>query len=154
MGAAILDQALSALGLHETQSSLFADVHRTEAARELIGVYVRYSQAEKAVDLIEQLAAFHADGATWPVGHDAFCGEKPKAICLVCGNLACPDFSALLASPSAFPYSQLAELPSPQPTPNPASVDAGTARIGDHQSRCADRLGMCHRKHAAAAASF
>ncbi|KAH9995178.1 hypothetical protein BJV74DRAFT_338280 [Russula compacta] len=80
-----LDQALSALGPRENWSSVLADVHGTEATQELIGMYARYGSVEKAIDLIEQLAAFRADGATWPVRgpHDAVHGHNPELIRLV-----------------------------------------------------------------------
>ena len=281
-GTALLDQALSALGPREIWSSLFADVHGMEATGELIGMYARYGRIEKAIDLIEQVAAFRADGATWPVRapHDALRDEKPEVIHSITDmvlfdkdgprpislffalrvvkvwtsrgmhiterlaqallnaytlaqerrdqlteltiqdwealafsistyggpstegdgvsqtlsllsdmarsgtnpglvseavmhsllrpvveqkgneearalmeNLG-PDFSALLASPPAFAYSQPAGLPSPQPTPNPVPVDVGTMRIDDYQSRYVDELNMRRGKDDAAVAAF
>lgn len=81
-GTALLDHAVSALGPREKWSTLLADVHGTEATRQLIGMYASYGRIEKAIDLIEQLAAFRANGATWPVRapHDALRDENPKLI--------------------------------------------------------------------------
>ena len=82
---ALLDQALFALGPREKWSSVLMDVHGNEATQELIGMYARYGRIEKAIDLIEQLAAFRADGGTWPVRgpNHALRDEKPKLIRLV-----------------------------------------------------------------------
>ena len=281
-GTAHLDQALSALGPREIWSSLFADVHGMKAIGELIGMYARYGRIEKAIDLIEQVASFRANGATWPARapHDTLRDEKPEVIRSVTdmalfdkdnprpislfsalrvvkvwtsrgmhiterlaqallnayaraqerqdrlteltiqdwemlafsvstyggpstggdgvsqalslltdmarsgtnpGRVSeavmhsllrpvveqkgdeearalmeslGPDFSALLASPPAFAYSQPPELPSAQPTPNPAPVDVVTMRIDDYQSRYVDELNMCRGKDDTAVAAF
>jgi len=63
----LLDQALSALGPRDKWGPILADVHGNEATRGLVGMYARYGRIEKAIELIEQLAAFRAGGATWPV---------------------------------------------------------------------------------------
>ena len=276
-GTALLDQALSALGSREAWSPLLADMHGMEGIRVLIGMYASYGRIEKAIDLIEQIAAFRADGATWPVRapHNALRDEKPEVIRSVTDmvlfnkddprpislfsalrvvkvwtsrgmhiterlaqallnaytvaqerqdqfteltipdwealafsismyggdhvpqalslltdmarsgtnpgrvseavmhsllrpvveqkgdeearvfmeNLG-PDFSALLAAPPPFAYNQPADLPSPQPTPNPASVEVGTMRIDDYQSRYVDELNMCRGKDDAAVTAF
>jgi pentatricopeptide repeat protein len=65
-----------------------------------------------------------------------------------------PDFSALLATPKAFTYTQPADLPSPQPIPNAATLDIETMRIDDYQSRYVDELNMRRGKDAAAATAF
>ena len=80
-----LDQALSALGPRKNWGSVLADVKGNEATQELIGMYARYGRVEKAIDLIEQLAAFRADGATWPVRgpHDTIHDQNPELIRLV-----------------------------------------------------------------------
>ncbi|KAI0250505.1 hypothetical protein BJV78DRAFT_551731 [Lactifluus subvellereus] len=78
----VLDQALSVLGPRENWGSVLTDVHGNEATRELIRMNARYGRVEKAIDLIEQLAASRVDGATWPVRgpHDALRDENPKLI--------------------------------------------------------------------------
>ncbi|KAH9007270.1 hypothetical protein EDB86DRAFT_2870952 [Lactarius hatsudake] len=63
---ALLDQALSILGPRENWGSVLTGVNGNEATQELIGLNATYGRVEKAVDLIEQLAAFRADGASWP----------------------------------------------------------------------------------------
>jgi pentatricopeptide repeat protein len=80
---ALLDQALSILGPRENWGSVLTDVHGNEATRELVSLNAKYGRVETAVDLIEQLAAFRADGAAdWPARapHDALCDEKPELI--------------------------------------------------------------------------
>lgn len=63
---ALLDQALSALGPRETWGSILFDVNGHEAIRELIGMYARFGNINKAIDIIEQLSAFSTGGETWP----------------------------------------------------------------------------------------
>ncbi|KAI9466556.1 hypothetical protein BJY52DRAFT_1232789 [Lactarius psammicola] len=79
---ALLDQALSVLGPRENWGPVLTDVNGNEATRELIGLNAAYGRVEKAVDLIEQLAGFRADGATWPerAPHDALRDENPNLI--------------------------------------------------------------------------
>jgi pentatricopeptide repeat protein len=81
----LLDQALSALGPRQQWGAMLTDVHGNEATRELIGMYANHGRIEKAIDLLEQLAAFRADGATWPMQapHQSLRDEKPELICLV-----------------------------------------------------------------------
>jgi len=64
---ALLDQALSALGPREIWGSVLCDVSGHVATKELIGMYARFGNIDKAVDLFEQLSAFRANGVTWPV---------------------------------------------------------------------------------------
>ncbi|KAI0301940.1 hypothetical protein B0F90DRAFT_1667770 [Multifurca ochricompacta] len=243
---ALLDQALSTLGPRENWGSILTDVHGNEATRELIALNARYGRIEKAVDLIEQLAAFRADGATWPMRgpHDALRDENPELIrsvsyavlfdgdvphpvpilavlrivkvwatrgmhiterlaksllsaytlarerqdqlttltaqdweaqvseavmdCLLrpvidqkgmeettslMENLG-PEFSALLASPKAFAYTQPTDLPPPQAVPNAPTHNIGAIRIDDHQSRYVDELNMRRGKDDAAVVAF
>jgi pentatricopeptide repeat protein len=80
---AILDQALLVLGPRENWGFVLTDVNGNEATRELIGLNAKYGRVETAVDLIEQLAAFRADGApNWPARgpYEALCDEKPQLI--------------------------------------------------------------------------
>jgi pentatricopeptide repeat protein len=78
---ALLDQALSALGPRENWGSILSDVNG-HATRELIGMYARFGNIDKAIDLIEQLSASRTDGVTWPVRapHDALRNERPDLI--------------------------------------------------------------------------
>ena len=79
---ALLDQAFSVLGPRENWGFVLTDVNGNEATRELIGLNAKYGRVDIAVDLVEQLAAFRADGATWPVRapHQALRDETPKLI--------------------------------------------------------------------------
>lgn len=79
---ALLDQALSILGPRENWGFVLTDVNGNEATRELIGLNATYGRIDKAVDLIEQLAAYRADGATWPVRgpYDALRDENPNLV--------------------------------------------------------------------------
>ncbi|KAH9037633.1 hypothetical protein EDB85DRAFT_1935628 [Lactarius pseudohatsudake] len=79
---ALLDQALSILGPRENWGSVLSGVNGNEATQELIGLNAVYGRVEKAVDLIEQLAAFRADGASWPSRgpNDTLPDEKPNLI--------------------------------------------------------------------------
>jgi len=79
---ALLDQALSILGPRENWGFVLTDMNGNEATRELIGLNATYGRIEKAVDLIEQLAGFRADGATWPVRgpYNALRDENPNLI--------------------------------------------------------------------------
>ena len=80
---ALLDQAHSILGSRENWGSALTDVHGNEATRELIALNAKYGRVETAVDLIEQLAAFRADGAaSWPVRgpYEALSDEKPALL--------------------------------------------------------------------------
>lgn len=80
---AILDQALLVLGPRENWGFVLTDVNGNEATRELIGLNAKYGRVETAVVLIEQLAAFRADGApNWPARgpYEALCDEKPQLI--------------------------------------------------------------------------
>ena len=79
---ALLDQVLSILGPRENWGFVFSDVKGNEATRELIRLNASFGRVETAVDLIEQLAAFRADGTTWPVRapHDASHDENPDLI--------------------------------------------------------------------------
>ncbi|KAI9433159.1 hypothetical protein H4582DRAFT_2187437 [Lactarius indigo] len=61
---ALLDQALTILGPCENWGSVLMGMNGNEATRELIRLNATYGRVEKAVDLIEQLAAFQVDGAT------------------------------------------------------------------------------------------
>jgi pentatricopeptide repeat protein len=78
----LLDQALSILGPRENWGFVLTEVYGNQATRELIGLNATYGRVETAVDLIEQLAAFRADGATWPVRgpYDALSDENPNLI--------------------------------------------------------------------------
>ncbi|KAF8263439.1 hypothetical protein EI94DRAFT_1740927 [Lactarius quietus] len=79
---ALLDQALSHLGSRENWGFVLTDVHGNEATRELIGLNAKYGRVDTAVDLIEQLAAFRADGASWPARgpYQALSDESPMFI--------------------------------------------------------------------------
>ena len=79
---ALLDQALFILGPRDNWGFVLTDVNGNEATRELIGLNAKYGRVEIAVDLIEQLAAFRADGATWPVRgpYQALRDENPQLI--------------------------------------------------------------------------
>ena len=78
---ALLDQALSAVGPRENWGSIFHDMNGHEATRELIGLYARFGNIDKAIDLIEQHSAFRT-GGSWPVRapHDALRDERPELI--------------------------------------------------------------------------
>ena len=77
-----LDQALSALGPRENWGIILFDVNGHEATQELIGMYARFGNIDKAIDLIEQLSTFRSDGGTWPVRapHDVQRDERPDLI--------------------------------------------------------------------------
>jgi pentatricopeptide repeat protein len=76
-----LDQALSALGPREGWGFILSDVNG-HATRELIGMYARFGNIDKAIDLIEQLSTSRTDGATWPVNAPHACErtERPDLI--------------------------------------------------------------------------
>jgi pentatricopeptide repeat protein len=71
----LLDQALSALGPRDKWGPILADMHGNEATRGLIGMYAKYGQVERAIELIEQFAAF----PVWSP-HDASRDEIPELI--------------------------------------------------------------------------
>ena len=77
-----LDQALSALGPRENWGFLLFDMNGHQAIQELIGMYARFGNIDKAIDLIEQLSAFRRDGVTWPerTPHDVMRDERPDLI--------------------------------------------------------------------------
>ena len=79
---ALLDQALSSLGPRENWGSVLTEVNGNEGTQELIALNAKYGRVEIAVDIIEQLAGFRADGATWPIRapHEALHDEGPKLI--------------------------------------------------------------------------
>ncbi|KAH9056399.1 hypothetical protein EDB87DRAFT_1233403 [Lactarius vividus] len=79
---ALLDQALSVLGPRENWGSVLAGVDGNGATRELIRLNTTYGRVEKAVDLIEQLAAFRANGASWPsrAPYNTLRDENPNLI--------------------------------------------------------------------------
>ena len=79
---ALLDQALSTLGSRENWGSILCDVNGLEATQELIGMYARFNNVDKAIDVIEQVSAFRADGVAWPVRspHHALRDERPDLI--------------------------------------------------------------------------
>jgi hypothetical protein len=80
---ALLDQALFVLGPRENWGFVLTDVNGNEATQELIGLNTKYGRVETAVDLIEQLAVFQADGAAdWPAHrlYEVLCNEKPQLI--------------------------------------------------------------------------
>jgi pentatricopeptide repeat protein len=78
---ACLDHALSALGPRETWGHFLSDVDG-HATRELIGMYARFGNIDKAIDIIEQVSVFPTDGVTWPVRapHEALPNERPDLI--------------------------------------------------------------------------
>ena len=71
----LLDQALSALGPRDRWGPVLADTHGNDATRGLIGMYARYGQVEKSIELIEQLAAIPVRSS-----HNALRGETPELI--------------------------------------------------------------------------
>ena len=79
---ALLDQALSALGPRENWGSILCDVNGHEATRELIGMYARFGNIDKAMDVFEQLSSFRTGGVTWPMRtpHYAVPDERPDFI--------------------------------------------------------------------------
>lgn len=80
---ALLDQAHAILGPRENWGYVLTDVNGNEATRELIALNAKYGRVETAVNLIEQLAAFRADGAAgWPARgpHEALVDEKPELL--------------------------------------------------------------------------
>lgn len=65
---ALLDQAVFALGPRRNWENLLSDVDG-HGAGELIGLYARFGNIDKAIDLIEQLSAYRTrtGGLTWPL---------------------------------------------------------------------------------------
>ena len=78
---ALLDQALSALGPRKNWGFILRDVNGYEATQELIRMYARFDNIDKAIDVIEQLSAFR-DTVAWPVRspHHALRDERPDLI--------------------------------------------------------------------------